>query len=159
MTIQSAAMFKLAENRCNALVKQYDEDAKKLMVYMLSRLSEAYKTHLRMEPDYETFKVSMNTFYLWRPVDATHVTGSTETKLRQSFVFLTATQSLHSLDGFIGNLRDQLTLVCAAYEPTAHSGFIAVDDLTKAVFINGVDPAYSDNTLSKLLDTSSLTSA
>ena len=47
--------------------------------------------------------------------------------------FLTVKQAAQSLDWYIGQLRDRLKLVLAAF-----------DDLIRAGFLNGVDPVHFD---------------
>ena len=62
VTPQSAARFKDLMDELRVAIRRRDIEAQDLMVYMLSRLSDASKETLGTQPHYENFKLANDTY-------------------------------------------------------------------------------------------------
>lgn len=156
LSAEGISDFIAARNRFeNKNVKRM-KDTDDLLAYMLAptQLSRQSKIALDTKVGHNGFsasKLSKDTFALWRLIEEIHVVSSSRGKLQVLTSFLSLKQA-SSHEEYVSEFNRLYADMLSNFESVTHRGFISIDDLSRSVYLKGVDQTFFDRQINRALE-------
>lgn len=138
-------LFSAAVKLYNERFEQYKKDKLLLLAFLLSYLSSDSVATLETHPSYESLKGSVDVLGVWRLLVKSHITGySGRFKHQQLTELVSFVQGSSSQTVYAQEFKRLMVSVVSSFSSSdpVHLGYISVDDLMKAFYINGLNKGY-----------------